>query len=55
MSTKNNHYQEAKNNLEWKLLTTLRFTTKESRVEVWKAAEREKKEPNKEKRMKVIK
>lgn len=38
MSPKSNHDQEAKKNLEWKLLTTLRFITKESRVEVGKAA-----------------
>lgn len=42
MSPKNNNYQKPQINSEWNVLTTLRSTTKESRVEVGKAAEREK-------------
>lgn len=55
MSPKSNNYQETKNNLEWKLLTILRFITKESKVEVGKATERENRETNKEERMREMK
>lgn len=51
---KSNYYQEAKNNLQQNALTTLWFITKESRVEVGKSGEKEKREKDKEEKMKKI-